>query len=331
MNDSISQASPDFRNLGVLFRLLLLANMGGIAAALAAAPDLADFAGRFLEGAVILEPAALTTAALLAAAAPLLRRAGFVRAALAGALLAAGTALALTALANQYLYVDAPRDLPRTAALALLLSAGIAVYFHLRGRAATPIMAHTRLMALQARIRPHFLFNTLNAAVGLIRGRPDQAEEALLSLADLFHAALKDPAELATLEEEIELARSYLEIEALRLGERLRVEWDVAEEALPNRLPRLTLQPLVENAVYHGIEPRPEGGCIHIRAWTDTREVTIDIDNPLPQSPREGSGHALALGNVAERLDLAFDAEASLTGRREGELFHVRIILPKTI
>ena len=174
--------------------------------------------------------------------------------------------------------------------------------------------------ALQARIKPHFLFNSMNTIVGLVRRDPDVAERAVLDLSDLFRAALGAGEGSSTLAEEVELAERYLSIEQLRLGERLQVRWR-REEPLPwdLALPRLVLQPLVENAVLHGVSRLPVGGTIEITLEADAQELRIGVHNPAPP-PREqdgaasrGSGHAQR--SIAHRLEFAFGPRARMTGR----------------
>ena len=174
--------------------------------------------------------------------------------------------------------------------------------------------------ALQARIKPHFLFNSMNTIVGLVRRDPDVAERAVLDLSDLFRAALGAGEGSSTLAEEVELAERYLSIEQLRLGERLQVRWR-REEPLPwdLPLPRLVLQPLVENAVLHGVSRLPAGGTVEITLAADAQELLIGVHNPAP-TPREhdgaagrGSGHAQR--SIAHRLEYAFGPRARMTGR----------------
>ena len=169
--------------------------------------------------------------------------------------------------------------------------------------------AHSRIQALQARIRPHFLFNSLNTIAALTRSDPKRAEEAVEDLADLFRATLRDSHSPLRLKEELELTRIYQRIEALRLGDRLAVTWDVG--ALPMRafVPGLTVQPLLENAIYHGIEPLEHGGTVTVSGRVVGGEVEIVVSNPLRRTPRAGeqrSGNRLALDNIRQRLELAY-------------------------
>src|SRR5574343_182777 len=204
----------------------------------------------------------------------------------------------------------------------------VLAYFELRSRAISPAQAEARLAALNARIRPHFLFNSLNAVLSLIRARPQQAEEALESLSDLFRAAMRDPSNLVDLQDEIDLGRQYLALEQLRLGERLRVEWQIDPllEALP--IPPLMLQPLLENAVYHGVEPLPAGGRVSVVICRQAEELLIAITNPLGDASGHVAGNQIALNNIRERLALYYDLEARLDIVEGADRYEVRIVLP---
>ncbi|HET7396275.1 MAG TPA: histidine kinase [Gammaproteobacteria bacterium] len=188
--------------------------------------------------------------------------------------------------------------------------------------------AHSRIEALQARIRPHFLFNSMNTIASLIRSRPELAERAVEDLADLFRASLTESAHVA-LREEVALTRQYLEIETLRLGDRLRVNWQIDGLPLDARLPRLTLQPLLENAIYHGVETLAEGGDVEIEGHLQGTMLHISIRNPLPSSgtPRR-RGNQMALENVRERLTLAWPGRASVETGSTDDHFRVSVQLP---
>jgi two-component system sensor histidine kinase AlgZ len=185
-----------------------------------------------------------------------------------------------------------------------------------------------RLAALQARIRPHFLFNSMNSIAALIRNQPLVAESAVLDLATVFRSVLVDH-DWSNLKEELELTRHYLALEALRLGDRLKVFWQIEPDLYAARLPALTLQPLVENAVYHGIQPRPEGGTIQIRAFHKANKLNISIDNPLPETQTKShDGNGMAINNLKERLELAFRGDATLEIERNAGHFCVTLSLP---
>ncbi|NRF70822.1 histidine kinase [Aquincola sp. S2] len=197
----------------------------------------------------------------------------------------------------------------------------------LRSRAAQPIEIGARLAELQSRIRPHFLFNALNTALALVRIDPDRAETVLEDLAQLFRAALAETGAAVTLDEEIELAQRYLAIEKLRFGDRLQIAWDLDPAAAAARVPPLVLQPLVENAVRHGIEPALDGGRIQVCTRARLGMVELIVTNTLPDEPGP-PGSGIALANVRERLRLLHDVAAGLeTGIVDG-LFRARIDLP---
>lgn len=184
--------------------------------------------------------------------------------------------------------------------------------------------AQARLEALHARIRPHFLFNSLNTVVTLLREQPGRAESVLLNMADLFRAALAER-ERMPLADELALARRYLEIEQLRLDERLTVDWQ-QPEPLPKgmQVPSLVLQPLIENAIYHGIQPLPEGGTLRVRINATRDSAEVEITNPLPrQRERHPGGHRMALNNVHQRLKLAFGETLNWSAGPEGDIYRV--------
>ncbi len=212
-------------------------------------------------------------------------------------------------------------------------------WLDLRERARRPVDSRARLAELQSRIRPHFLFNTLNSAVALVRADPERAERVLEDLAELFRTALADAGDAGdgasvTLAEELELARRYLEIEALRFGPRLMVHWDLDERAGAARVPPLVLQPLAENAVRHGVEPSVAGGIVWLRTRRRHGQVELTVSNTLGPVPGP-AGQGLALANVRERLRLLHDVAVQFDTWREpapggqpGAVFHARIVLP---
>ncbi len=183
------------------------------------------------------------------------------------------------------------------------------------------------LEALQARIRPHFLFNTLNTGAALVHARPDEAERVLLDLADLFRSALRGP-QLIPLAEELALTRRYLEIESLRLGERLQLHWDMPE-ALPDaQVPSLSIQPLAENAIRHGIERLPNGGRMDVRVRPHDGGVEILVANDLGEAAGGPQGHAVGLASVRERLQAMTGGRGRLETAHEDGRFIARIQLP---
>jgi two-component system sensor histidine kinase AlgZ len=213
-------------------------------------------------------------------------------------------------------------------ALAGALIAGtVWTWLVLRVRSRLPAEAAARLAELQSRIRPHFLFNALNTAVALVRVDPTRAEEVLEDLAQLFRVALEDHGQAVTLTEEVELAQRYLAIEQVRFGDRLRVRWEIDPAAGGARVPPLLLQPLVENAVRHGIEPSPDGGEVVVRTRVRRGHAVVDITNTLSPQPSR-PGHGMALRNVRERLQLLHDVAGQFEMRREADRYRVKIEVP---
>lgn len=169
-----------------------------------------------------------------------------------------------------------------SAAAGALLSSVLVAGLFWRAKARTPAATAARLAELQSRIRPHFLFNTLNSAIALVRAEPAQAEAVLEDLSELFRHALADPAESVTLGQEITLAKRYLAIEQIRFGERLQVQWNLDPEANLAKLPPLLLQPLVENAVRHGVEPSAGGAQVRISTVRRGSMVVLKVTNSTP-------------------------------------------------
>ncbi|WPC05364.1 sensor histidine kinase [Pseudomonas benzenivorans] len=271
----------------------------------------------------------LLSAALLCRLRPWLAR---LRAALAGGLcclLVVGLTLACTAVADYY---ELGGPLPhngevnlylRHALISLIMSALLLRYFYLQSqwRRQEQAELRARIESLQARIRPHFLFNSLNSIASLVAVDPYKAEQAVLDLSDLFRASLAKPGSLVPWSEELALAKRYLSIEHYRLGERLQLQWEVAE--VPNDLPipQLTLQPLLENALIYGIQPRIEGGLVRVEASYAEGVFQLCVSNPYEQQgePQPSRGTHQALNNIDARLAALFGARASLSvERRDG-------------
>lgn len=213
-------------------------------------------------------------------------------------------------------------------ALAVGLLGLAAFQNHWRTRKLAVLAKQSELEALQARIRPHFLFNTLNTGAALVHQRPADAEQLLLDLADLFRAALAGPREIP-LEEELALTRRYLEIEALRFGDRLELAWQLPSYMPDVHVPTLSMQPLVENAVRHGIEPSAEGGKIEIYVSEAEGTLEITIRNPLPPPGSVGrTGHKVGLNSVGARIHALTQGQGRLVTRSADGYFTATITLP---
>jgi two-component system sensor histidine kinase AlgZ len=329
------QPLPDFRNSGVMLRSLLGVNLLALGAALVQSQGVQDSLQHFIDMAAWVQPLLLFNLALLALLGNSLQRAPAWIGRTLVLLLAAASAIALSALWSQLIFADGGgQGLLRAGLLAALAAGFMLGYFALRAGALSPALVEARLQALSARIRPHFLFNSLNAVLSLIRVDPRRAETALEELADLFRALMRDHRELVPLADELALCRQYLDLEKLRLAERLHVEWDIAPNLpLDLKVPPLMVQPLLENAVYHGIEPLGDPGSIRIRLARRADALQLDIVNPCAGGAEKQRGSHMALDNIRERLALYYDLEARLEthavalgdGRHE---YRVRIVLP---
>lgn len=203
-------------------------------------------------------------------------------------------------------------------------------YLVIRGRwrAELVAQAEARVQALQARIQPHFLFNSLNTIASLIPEKPESAEAATLDLADIFRGSMRRADRPIPLSEELGLARQYLDMEQRRLGDRLRVEWRVEELPAGAAILPLILQPLLENAVGHGVQSRPEGGKVSVYGRSEGDQVVITIGNPVPPEGAVSHGQGMALLNIRERLELAFGPRASLLTSSDHEWFYAVLSIP---
>jgi two-component system sensor histidine kinase AlgZ len=329
---------PNFCDGDVFLRLLLVVELIAIVFALVSygGGNLWIHVGLI---SVVMLWVGLSTAAMLC----LIQRRGLLRDHLRATLITISTTLLMTLLVSfmslrvgsAHLFGPTAQDvsytLTRNLAVAAIL-VGLALryfYLHYESDQRLKIQARARLQALQARIRPHFLFNSMNTIASLTHDQPDIAEQAIENLADLFRASLAAEASIA-LHQELELTRSYIDLEALRLGDRLEVNWQLPAGEPVLNLPALTLQPLVENAIYHGIEPLSGGGTIDILIEPVADHLEISISNPLSptQQARQREGNRMALENIRERLDLAFAGAASMELKESETSYTVKLLIP---
>ncbi|MEE4218121.1 MAG: sensor histidine kinase [Xanthomonadales bacterium] len=203
-------------------------------------------------------------------------------------------------------------------------------YLVMRARWKAELLAQSeaRVQALQARIQPHFLFNSLNTIASLVHDDPDNAEAATLDLADIFRGSMRRADQLISLEEELSLARQYLDMEKRRLGERLEIDWRVDELPPGAAVLPLLLQPLLENAVAHGIQAHEEGGKLSVYGRAEGDEVVITIGNPVAPEGHTSGGNGMAIENIRERLVFAFGARARLMTNRDKEQFYAVLVVP---
>jgi two-component system sensor histidine kinase AlgZ len=319
---------PNFCNLGVMLRAMLLANLLMLAAAFVKAPSLDALWFELLAMAAFCEPAIIVSLVAFCAARRPLHGVRYRYAVAAIALFEVGIAWILWQAAAQILPDRRPFPFVQVAFLVLFATAAVLLYFDLRARALSPAIAEARIQALQARIRPHFLYNSINAVLSLMRAEPRRAERALEDMADLFRVLMADNRTLAPIANEVELARQYLAIEAIRLGDRLQVQWHTDTMPPDALVPPLLLQPLVENAVYHGIEPSESGGRIEIDIARSGGQLVMTLKNPFPGGGRHSSGNRMAIVNIRERLQLHFDAEASMRSEVKDGTYTVTIRMP---
>ncbi len=326
-----SNTLPDFRNLGVMLSIFVFVTAVTLLAEALRHDSLAAWLGASAAAVAFVLPVTIVSLLILGIGTPWLRRIDF---RLAVVCVVIFELLVVTALV-QFVWLLLPEvngfnTLLRYWLFTATLSLALIAYFDLRTRALSPALTEARLQALQARIRPHFLFNSLNAVLSLMRAEPRRAETALEDLSELFRVLMADNRKLIPLQRELELCRQYLGIESLRLEDRLNVEWrtdSLPEDAM---VPPLILQPLLENAVYHGIEPSSQPGTINIDIRRKAERLEMVLSNPVPQASRQQSGNKMALANIKERLQLHFDAEATLTTKSDDARFEVRIVLPYT-
>lgn len=218
----------------------------------------------------------------------------------------------------------------RNLGMSALLSAIVLRYFYLQyhWKQETEATAYARFQALQARIRPHFLFNSMNIITSLIRLQPQQAEQAVIDFAEVFRASLVEANNGVTLQQELEWCQQYLHLEKLRLAERLRLIWQI--DSLPQDaiLPPLCLQPLIENAIYHGIQALPTGGTVEITGQFDGSQIKLSISNPIPEKPSAYRGQQIAQQNIQQRLHYFYGSQANLIIQQLADIYQVSLILP---
>ena len=218
----------------------------------------------------------------------------------------------------------------RNLAISAIISAISLRYFYIQYCSQQSMQAETssRIEALQARIRPHFLFNSMNVIASLTRRDPALAETAIEDLAQIFRASLAGASQQVSLRDELEICRSYLHIEKLRLDERLSCHWQIDDGLEDVYLPSLLIQPLVENAVIHGIEPLAEGGEINIRIYAEDGHCVIEVDNPYADSQFDTSGNHIAQDNIRQRLEAIYAGQASMQTEADEQRYRVCIKLP---
>lgn len=339
--DAAPPSLPDFCQPRAVLVLILLGLLLALLLALAASPGFDGFWIALGLNALMIEAVVLAACLLLCTARDLLSRLP-PAAAFATIFIVIQLLVVAFSLAGVMLFlppdsaVSALDRILRNVLISLLASLVFVRYLvlHRQWQLQVRAEAGARLDALQARIRPHFLFNALNTIASLVRSRPDDAEQAVLDLSELLRTGLR-PDGRHTLGEELDLVRGYLRIESQRLGDRLRIDWQIADDLpLDQPVPALLLQPLVENAIVHGIAARADGGTLAIRCASAARgQWEATVENPLPanngaETSSPSSGNRIALENIAKRLDLAWGERARLVTNASDGRFTATLRVP---
>ena len=331
---------PDFCAAGTLFIILLVAELVAFVLTIAAHAPAGEFLLSLSKTSFFVLWVALLGTAVMCQLRGWLERAGKTRAFVISFVVLELLCLAVAELAWQLparlvgvrVIDDTHYDfLIRTLAISSIILALAMRYLYVSSewRRSIVLEAQARISALQALIRPHFLFNSMNTIASLTRSDPRQAEEAVEDLSDLLRASLSSNRDRTTLKEELEVAAIYQRIEKLRLGDRLNIRWDIKELPMRARIPSLTIQPLIENAIYHGIELLPDGGDVVVSGRRDGKYLQITVTNPVaPGKSRHKDGNKMALGNIRQRFELAYGSRASVDVREQDETYAVSLRFP---
>ncbi len=315
---------PDFCAAGTLFIVLLVAELVAIVLTLAAHAPPGEFLLTLSKISFFVLWLTLLGVAVMCQLRGWLERAGKTRAFVASFIILEILCLVVAELAWQLpvrivgisVVDDTHTDfLLRTLAISSIFIALAMRYLYVSSewRRSIVLEAQARISALQALIRPHFLFNSMNTIASLTRTDPRQAEEAVEDLSDLLRASLSSNRDRTTLKEELEVAAIYNRIEKLRLGDRLRLRWDIDDLPMRARIPSLTIQPLIENAIYHGVELLPDGGDVSVTGKREGKYLTIAVTNPVaPGKRRNKDGNKMALANIRQRFELAYGNRATV-------------------
>lgn len=331
---------PDFCSAGTLFIIVLVAELVAIVLALAAH----DLQGQFLielsKTSFFIMWLALLGSAVMCLLKSRLESAGKTRAFVISFVVLELVCLLVSEVSWQLMSVFGQAAIIydshgifilRTFAINSIVIALAMRYLYLSSeyRRSIVVEAQSRISALQALIRPHFLFNSMNTIASLTRTNPAQAEEAVEDLADLLRATMSSPKDRSSLKQELEIAAIYQRIETLRLGDRLKVRWDIAELPMRARIPNLTIQPLLENAIYHGIELLTDGGEIVVSGKRDGKMLEMTMSNPVARGKtRDKVGNNMAMSNIRQRFELAYGTRGSVDVDDSDDHFSVTLRFP---
>ncbi len=339
--ESESQAYlPDFCATGTVFVVVLVAALVAIVLTLAGTTESGRFLFELSKTALFVLWLALLGCALMCVLRSRLEEAGKTRAFALGFVILLAMCLLLAEIAYQLTRIFAESViihdshagfLFRTFMVsAIVIALGMRyLYVSSEWRRSIVLEAQARISALQALIRPHFLFNSMNTIASLTRTDPRQAEEAVEDLSDLLRANLNTAKNRTSLKQELETAAIYQRIEKLRLGDRLQVRWDVEDLPMRALIPSLTIQPLLENAIYHGIELLPDGGEVCVTGQRDGKDLLVSMSNPVATgTERSKQGNRMAMNNIRQRFELAYGNRASVDVSNESDRFTVSLRFP---
>ena len=339
---------PDFSTTTSVVSLVFISALVSVILSLASDTSVHGFFVHLANTALLMLWMVLTSAGVITLLRPVLARLSVI----AATVLSIGLVLANIALLSAIVYylgqwlgpdagellwtfpADLAEFLARNLAIGALVCMAVLRYFYVTHQWVSNMQseAQARITALQARIRPHFLFNSMNTIAALTRTNPAAAEQAVEDLADLFRASLSTPGDSITLEQELEIARVYQRMEEQRLGARLQVSWEIDGLPMEARIPGLTIQPLLENAIYHGIEPLADGGEIIVSGRRSGSTLEVEIRNPVaPEQPRVSEGNKMALANIRERFELAFAGKGSVAVDERGGTFSITLRFPEQV
>jgi len=332
---------PDFCAASTLFIVLLVAELVAIALTLAAHDSGGQFLVELSKTSFFILWLALLGAAVMCQIKSRLESSGATRAFVIGFIVLEVVCLLIAEVSWQLTRIFAESTIIhdthsnfilRTFAISSIVIALAMRYLYISSewRRSIVLEAQARISALQALIRPHFLFNSMNTIASLTRSDPLQAEEAVEDLSDLLRATLSSPKDMSSLKQELETAAIYQRIEKLRLGDRLSVRWDIGDLPMRTRVPNLTIQPLLENAIYHGIELLPDGGEVTVTGRCDGKMLEIEMSNPVAAGKaRDKDGNKMAMNNIQQRFDLAYGGRASVEVDDSDERFAVTLRFPE--
>jgi two-component system sensor histidine kinase AlgZ len=328
---------PDCCNLGVVIRVLVSVNLLVLLCLLARGQGLAQNFQDFVETSMLVESICLLSLLFLCGFRRVLERepaSAWMQRIVCGTVPALVCYVVIFILGDLewFSYSFPNLDLLLSISFCFCIGLGFQHYFELRTKAFSPALGEARLQALQARIRPHFLFNSLNAVLSLIRSEPRRAEAALEDLADLFRALMRDTRNMSTLADEITLCKQYLAIEKIRLGDRLAVDWYLHDlqqiELSATKIPALLLQPLIENAIHYGVEPATNLSPVSISIQKSLDKIEVKVINNYYPYAQLSKGNHMALDNIRQRLNLLYDIEAQLQTSQTNDQFVVQLTFP---